>query len=79
MASANYVIVEGGRSSYFTIFKLAAINEIFEMTHILAIISYLHCTDLKNFYLAGDLKATVNGGFQTFSITWREFPVIKAR
>ena len=73
------VIVEGDRSNYFIIFKLAAINETYEMTDILATISYLHCTDLKNFYLAGDLKATVNGGCQTFSITWREFPVIKAR
>ena len=50
MNVAIFVIVEGDRSSYFTIFKLAAINEIYEMTHILATISYLHCTDLMNFY-----------------------------
>ena len=55
MNVANFVIVEGqlegDRSSYFTIFKLAAINEIYKMTHILATISYLHCSDLKNFYI----------------------------
>ena len=54
---AIFVIVEGDRSRYFTIFKLASINEIYEMTHILATISYLHCTDLMNFYT---LQALVN-------------------
>ena len=66
---AIFVIVSGDRSSYFTIFKLATINEIYEMTHILDTRSFLHCTDLKNLYLAGDLKATAVNcrNFQTFT------------
>ena len=66
---AIFVIVSGDRSSYFTIFKLATINEIYEMTHILDTRSCLHCTDLKNLYLAGDLKATAVNcrNFQTFT------------
>ena len=48
---AIFVIVSGDRSSYFTIFKLATINEIYDMTQILDTRSCLHCTDLKNFYI----------------------------
>ena len=43
---AIFVIVDGDRSTYFTIFKLATVNEIYEMIHILATRRCLHCTDL---------------------------------
>ena len=41
--------------------KLATIDEIYEMNHVLDTISYLHCADIyKLLYLASALKATLN-------------------